>query len=438
MAEDLDQEQHQLKPRDSPARASGISPKRICPRSSCAGALETRRELPLLAILLRLDDWVEEVREKADRVASKKLGSARPDLLVPIIPLLEALSRRSRAQNTLSLQRFRTAIGSPANFQHVVDELDLLPGKGARWATQLLLETASDKHLAALFEEAPQFQDSIVRLLIVRRMTQCKDTRVENTLTSLIGSDRSSAVRYAALAWAIEEAIPNLNSIFRDAIFDPSPRVRNLALYQLREQTEISPNIEYRTRLNSSLPRNSLRGALAGIAEVGDPKVDASLIREYLCDSRASVVCAAVKALAKLDADTHFLDFLTALESSSPSISKAGRQALFQFPRQHAFGELKPLLHSQVTHVRKNTLIVLLRRGSKWDRLELLLSSIHDEEEQIVAFVMEKIRTWLANFNRSSAFLKDEQRLRCQSAFLARPKSLPFEKDLESILFDSQ
>ncbi|MFC4455096.1 hypothetical protein [Deinococcus sonorensis] len=255
---------------------------------------KVRTPLATAALLVRLNDWAEPVRQAAELAMLDRLDAADLPHLLPNLALI---------------LRFAGAVRAPN--EHLV--------------RRVLALLATDPGLAALQDVLPTV-DAPTRLLLAREVLKSGQT-LPDALTQLLLQDRSAPIRRAIAAVVEEEQLLPL-------LDDPDARVRALALTRW---LEASPPTRHAERLASALvdrqatvrmvalgalrhqglsardaylnldpaqlPERQLPGWIAGLASQGTA-TDAPLIVPFARHPRTRVRLEALRALGRLDAST--------------------------------------------------------------------------------------------------------------------------------------
>lgn len=247
--------------------------------------------LPFL--LLRLNDPVEAVRDRAIAAVDARVTAADPTVLVRLVPVLHGLGTRLRAAPVvrrlvavlLGTGRAEVWTGARGDDPAVRD------------GCLRLLATVEP---AGAVEEAMRVPDPVLRTWAMG-VTAHADPDLQRRLLPLFERDPNPRVRWQALR--ARTRLPHSEPHLRRARLDPDARVRYLARVSLRALGETGSADVYRSTLaDPAAGRDDLVGALAGLADMGG-SADAARVAPYLDHPTARVRGEAWRALAALDPD---------------------------------------------------------------------------------------------------------------------------------------
>jgi HEAT repeat protein len=252
--------------------------------------------LPFL--LLRLNDPVDPIRERATAAVHARLGVGQATQLVQLLPLIDGLGARRRAGPIVRTIGSLLVTGDPAGPAALL--AGARSGDAAIRASCLrLLGTVEP---AGAVEHAVATGDPALRLWAATVATAPGlDPALQRRLLPLLASDPNPRIRWRVLRAYSRH--PDSEPHLRRALLDPDARVRYLARASLRTLGHTGTAELYRTTLaDSGGTRDAIIGALAGLGDMGTP-ADAARVIEFLNDPRVRVRAEAWRALASLDPD---------------------------------------------------------------------------------------------------------------------------------------
>jgi len=355
---------------------------------------ESGAALPFL--LLRVNDWVDQVRAVALRAVEAECRQSRSADFLRFLPLVSRLEWTERGQSPDLVRRVERLLQAPENASLLAAGC-LSPDHAIRRACfRIRLDAASDPW--DVLRDALRSSDPFVRLWAARSASALPPTADLHDVLVRMTRDRFGSVRSTALAALAglypEEAREPMGS----ALFDSSPSIRAESRRWLAKVGPIDFAAVYRDALEKG--KTSLPPAISGLGETGRAE-DAPRLQPFLAHPRARVRRAAVRVLGKLTGTEYLADFLQTLGDEAPSVSTEARTVLagragFLDPRalwDRFEREERP-------HVRKNLLLLLGHLG-KWDRLPYLLRASRDRDPALADLAAEKISKWQGDFNRS-------------------------------------
>jgi hypothetical protein len=252
--------------------------------------------LPFL--MLRLNDPVVPVRERAIAAVGQRLGAGHAALLVQLLPLIEGLGTRRRAGPIVRTVSEILVSGDPA-------------GRDALWAgargddvavRASCLRMLATIEPAAAVEHAIGTGDPTLRHWAASVATAPRlDLDAQRRLLPLLESDPNPHIRWRALRARTRHAgnEPHL----RRALLDPDARVRYLARVGMRALGHpVTAELYRATLADRAATGDAILGALAGLADMGT-RDDAPRIIWFLDHPNARLRGEAWRALAAVDPD---------------------------------------------------------------------------------------------------------------------------------------
>ncbi|MDO3409621.1 hypothetical protein QWJ34_07585 [Saccharibacillus sp. CPCC 101409] len=370
------------------------------------GSLPGGKGLPFL--LLRMNDWVRQIRRQSQRSLESRLlpefaddWLASTELVLRLLqcsrdsfgPFVEAVAvLLRRAECAPALNR---AMGSPR-----------APERRFAFRCALEAEAASP---AEVLGRALSAADPWLRLwaarLAAKRLFGSERTAALETMLR----DPLPAVRREALDELPGHDAGLAETVLQAALLDRSPAVRETARRQL-DRLDPGGN-DYALLYLDAIwngDERRLPQAVAGLGETGSA-ADAEVLLDYAGHLRPAVRKAVLRAWTLLGADEYARRIALELRSPQPGVSRAAAEALLRHPHWITAEELLEILSDEANpHVRRNALRLLPRLG-RWKQLLVLLRrlpSADDEDEE--SLVRRQLSGWIKQPNRSYADFPSE------------------------------
>lgn len=337
------------------------------------GARHDGSELPVL--LLRVNDWVPQVRRAARARLAERIDVAYADHWVRWLGLWERLSYAGRDDHSAVLGWARTLLRQAEALPALERGMHGDDPYVRRRCHALALENAASD-ARALFARGLEHRDPIVRAWSIRQALPL----VDRALIATALRDRSAMVRREGL-----EQMLALDPSFdaREALFDRSPAIREIAQRHLRGR-----GVDVATLYRSARPSPA---SLLGLGETGTPE-DVGMVEDALLSSRVAMREAATRALDRLAGKDHIDDFLAQLEDA-PRVRRAAARAL----ERHGVGDRHDRLE-RIARDRpesRSATLPLLGRIPRWQAIVRLVRIAG-----VTADALRQIDGWLWRYNR--------------------------------------
>lgn len=325
------------------------------------------RAAALPYLLLRLTDWVPQVRKAALRAVQARVSHDS----VAAFARNFALVQRAR----LVVEPFATPHGQAA----LLAELHAGDHTTARAIARLLLD--GDPSPAAI-EACMASNDPVIR------------TWVAPLAPHRLVADPAPSVRHAALRTLSRISPVEARPFLEKAVLDTSGSLRELARVLL--PADYAP--VYRDALHAAASPRQLVAAIAGLSETG-MAADAEHAAAYLAHDAGAVRRAAVKCVIRLGGEAYAERVSLLLDDPSPGVSAAARNVLRRHARTLGSAHLRRLFAGASSpHARRNVLH-LLAALSKWQSITALLEAV--TEEDVAELAKAYVQRWNASYNRS-------------------------------------
>lgn len=358
-------------------------------------------EVPFL--LLRLNDWVAEVRAGALRGV---LSRARPDYALHffrhlrLVERLRACTRETPARAIEAIDRVLTGPGTVTLLRDGI-------GSGDRWLRRYCFRLAIQSKAVtgqAILREALSDSDAVIRLWAARNLLpDLPEQELRLVLPGLL-RDPFMPVRCEALNCMVQRDLGGADAELWLALLDSQASVRALARYQLEKRGNAEVRAVYIDALRAESDK-ILRAGIAGLGETGNAQ-DAQLITPFLKGRSIGVRRAAVRAIAALAGDRFVAELVAVLLDDHKGLSREGRLAL-QRRRLHVDAdELWSLFcQDRLDHVRQNILLLFSRMRS-WTRIRYLIMASADADPGISEVARRHLQNRVPRFAPSAGDLR--------------------------------
>jgi HEAT repeat protein len=350
--------------------------------------IENGSELPYL--LLRLNDWVANVRAAAKSAVQRRLVPSRRTHFIKNIYLVVRLSDCERDDHGKIVRWVFEGIVSSGDrdalFGLLQNESKLVRRKSFELGVEIPGEHLEPFTLAGLHAN-----DVVLRLRAAQRVRQVFGGESLLTALPVMEQDRFMPVRREALLTRLEKQPEMATTYLEQALLDRSASLRELARFYLAKMGRTNFAGTYR----SALQEGNTAVALAGLGETGT-KDDLALVMPFVRSPMVKERIPAIRAVAKLGGEDVVEDLLTVLPDDSAKVTQAAKKGieghLHKFDAERLWAILT---HDARPHVRFAILDLLNQFGS-WAGLPYMIKLAADSDETLAFRARELI---LGRFN---------------------------------------
>jgi hypothetical protein len=392
-------------------------------------------ELALPFLLLRVNDWVSEVRLFAIDAVRSLIDVKHVALWIPVLELVDKLSLRSRVGHLWLSEGVTALFLRPESRSALMTAARSDDRAVARWAFRVAIAAGTNRE--ELVKLAIASTDSLVRLRAAAAVRSWKQCPGREQFLARLARDRFMPVRREALYAALDDAPESRRAFLYAALLDRHASMRDAARFYLRQQPEpthdpFDARAFYLSALMNEEPRLQAP-AIAGIGECGS-RADADALVPYVAQRSSGIAAAAVRAIASLDRDSRIGWFIELLKDDRPGVAKEACRAIVASGYLVPVEPVRSILRSQPQdHSSRLALRVLLRRHP-YDAVVDALSAIGSGEPSLVRMgseFIERANHWKVAYGPS-----DAQRAAAQCAMegLSHPLAETSKKRLREFM----
>ncbi len=322
--------------------------------------------IPLLKV--RLNDWVNEVREAANRAIAPRLASNALPSLLPFLPILEDLRRCGRSVHGDLLDQLHIRFRSPEARQVLLDGCAHPDRRVRWWCFQIRFDC---EQAVPLRLEVLKLGDVAMRRSVAAAILAEAQSSDPSPYLDLLLADRFMSVRRDGLlvlaAWSGAQALDRMKPFMTDH----NATIREFARYYVGKWSHAAQIVEYYRTLLAFGARDRLVGCLAGLGDVGDVH-DIERITPYTNHQRPAVRRVAFIALDRLVALEDIQPFFPALKDPSSRIRQVVAAALGRRSKELSVDDLLSRFSIGSEHEQR-TLMLVIRYLNELDRLAAYL-----------------------------------------------------------------
>ena len=350
-------------------------------------------------MIVRVNDWVPEVRNAAQKSLEKLLKPENAEAFVYNLPDFYHLQNCGRDNHNILIDKVISFLLKPENNFYIKSAIKNDDFYLARIAVKLCIQhSLIDKY--ELVSESLYHNDVVVRNIVSNLLRDFTGESLELLLKKAI-KDTFMPIRREACQIYLK-VFPE-QGLAKKFIFDRHISIREISIKYLDKiDVEIMLNNILSSTGSSAL---KIRCAILGLAEIG-ANVSVPTIIKYSRNQLPSIRKASLQALVKLVGEEAKPYLLNGLSDKSPSVAKESARLLKQ---------LQIILSAEVLFniVEKtnlsHTLIVCIsvsKSINKWERLIFLLSLLKLpmlKDSSNLIRLENSLYQWDLNFNRSSS-----------------------------------
>lgn len=334
-------------------------------------------EVPFL--LLRLNDWVPNVREVARAAVIQRLKGGEFKSFAHNLFLMLRLDDCVRADHSEILWLFVEKLAGPSYepaFLKAIESEDRFIRRRL-FKLAIKLENADSVRLVSI---GLQSGDPVLRLWAAKRAQDVLDDEALQEFIATTSGDRFAPVRREGLSAVIRRFPKEASSILKDAIFDRNRSIRAFAQFYLArlEASKVSPI--YRDALSQG--KRDTATAIAGLGEVG-AKEDVALVLQYAKSEQIKVRAAAIRAVGKLAGDDYVPVFLESLMDESPAVTRAASQSLRGRGHLVDAAALKATFQSNCRRQIRIAALRLFEEMQPWAVMPMMIAAVGDPDASI-------------------------------------------------------
>lgn len=366
-------------------------------------------ELPFL--ILRVNDWVSNVRDAAYTAIRSRLKPDYARRLIENLPLIFRLEQAGRSDHTPLVRAIYELLQSDESRTALLESLKS-PDPFIKRASFKLALNILEPDLPEVVRMALDQKDTLVRVWAAQRVGSVFTGVTLDHFLNRMKRDKFMPVRREALRIMVQQDSPALLAELQTSLLDAHISMREEARYHLRKFDTMDVAAFYRHHL---LAGENLYSVISGLGETG-AKADDHLIVPYTSHRSSKIRVAVLRALAKLNRNAHFELFLEALKDQVPDVSRQALNALIDrasaIDGERIFELFRSAGHA---HVRRNALSLIEKLG-KWDSIYYLVRAVQDSDETIAGKSTFGIQRWLTRFNSNFSSPTPEQLARLGNA----------------------
>jgi HEAT repeat protein len=368
--------------------------------------------LAIQKLLVRVNDWVPEVRDAARESILKLAVTDNTEAFIHYLPDLYHLRTCGRGDHRVFIEAIEAFLSDNESSNFLIQGLDNEDPLVVRHCMSLIIRhdlLATE----TIVQKCLDHSDVVVRVRASGLLRKLNGEILESVLSKAL-IDRFMPIRREAFQIAIRHSAYS-KDLPEKYLFDRHPSIRGLAIRFL-----VKNGVDVKTiylRNIKSLEPKILRCVIWGLGELNCSE-SISSIKGFLNNSHPSVRKQTINSLAKLMEDGSSEILISCLGDDSSAVCKEAARLLSKHGVTFTCDQLLVIIERSGHKHTLDTCFGIARRINKWERL-VFIASLFDERYRTkfrdVDQLRNSIRQWDDEFNRSySQPTKDQLSLLCK------------------------
>lgn len=375
---------------------SSFHPNGYLREKAVKGLCKTRTGDEIPYLLIRINDWVGEVRNLSKESFLKRINPKNAKNLVNNLPLVFRLKDCSRDEYDDIIDAVVSMLSSNECSSVLMDGLNSNDAKVRLCCYKIIIQTRTLDN-KNMINHLIKEKNSFVRLFVLRKVQETMTCDEFRDISQFLLKDNLAQIRMIALealhSFNLQGSIPALEN----GLFDRSPCVRELSRYLLRKHDDYDFASVYRNAIDE---KEEMYGAICGLGETGSAE-DAKYIVDFLDSDSIRIVKSAMNSVARLSLEEYKKTLISFLNDWRPGVSKTSRRILYkEIDSMDAENIHDIFKQTEYDHARINACILLCSLG-KWDSINYILEACDNSNDEISNIGQCELEKWKLKFNHS-------------------------------------
>mgnify|MGYP003365700580 CR=1 FL=1 len=357
-------------------------------------------------IMIRVNDWVKEVRNLANKELIKYIRDEYLKDIIECLPIIDSMNNWGRCDCSGILFKLEDFIIDQGNYDlllHIYKNSEERLVK--RKLFKYLLEINTTYNL--IINIGLKSKDIIILRTAIEKIEEIINKYNAELIFKALKQNKHVVCRVAAIDVLEKINILDFHKVLIPFLYDKSYTVRDYTRYKLKKIGIADFREMYLREIDKS--NYNLYGVLFGIRETGTQE-DVKYIFKYLNDENVKIRKTALTTIYMLNPKEGTQYVLDKLISDNISESNNARKCLendiLSFDENMIFELFE--LKGYEEHVYIN-IIRLINYYPKWIAIMQLLKMLKTSSSTYIETINDEIELWINKFNRSFVSLKKEQ-----------------------------
>lgn len=390
-------------------------------------------EFKVKFVMLRINDWVKEIRALASKELRELISPKYIDALIKCLPIIDRMSSWGRDNHFELIKQLEFFIKNINNYELLIE---IYKNSDERSVRRLVFTYLLDmKPTNELLKELglKSYDVVILRKTIDKINSIVNEDNIE-LFYNILKKNKNVICKIEAINLLEKMNKSNYQDELIPYLFDKSYSIRDHARYKLKKIGVV----EYRGYYLRELNKNNCRIIilLKGISETGKREDVKEIVKFFNCED-VRIRIFTLNSICKLDPENtinYILDKIISddtLESTNARVCLENNISLLNSDTIIELIELE----GYKEHVYHN-LIKLMNKFQKWEAIEYLLKTMSILGINYVELINEEIMLWVKNFNRSFIKPSKEQVIIIRKLYMIQSHNISTsnKRELESVL----
>ena len=350
------------------------------------------------SLLVRVNDWVEEVRVAAKHSLLQLLMEENSEAFVKALPAIYRLEAYTRENHSLFIEEIVSFLLKSENVKYLIAAMDNDDIYVARVALRLCLE----HHLLAkdsIVEKCLLHHDTVFKITGSRLLCEVEEVKL-NPLLEIAVESKFMPIRREAFQIYLQRFPKKGLEIAERFLFDRHYDIRRIAILTL---TKHGYDVEKRyidVLSQEESSRVEIKCSLLGLAKIDSKRVD--VIKRYINDASSNIRMSALQSLSLLLGIEAQPYVLIGLADSSVKVAKIAVSMIQKFKMSVPVEELLDIYERSEYQHMLSICLSAVRHTNKWDRLIVLLRlfvSTKTAQSNKRNLIEYEVKNWDMRFN---------------------------------------
>jgi hypothetical protein len=377
--------------------------------------------IALAAALIRCDDWVPQVQQRAIELL-RQLLAVHSDLLWELVDLLLVLRERKRIGEQAWTGLIENALRDPG----LADARWCATRAGspdARLLAYRMVSECEPEDLDRACLQAARDEPAVVARWALEQVVSLESSSQAREVLETGLKHPHPFVRADALRRIVNRDDVDACAIAVRFLFDSRRAPRNAARHILRTRFDVDAATHWRDAFDGGLePRATFSAfALVEHAEATDLPRFVMLLRH----DHSALRAAGLRGIAKVNTDTLATYLPTALVDPSPKVVRGAMLIGLRHPGLLSETAIRTAFASCPAAGGQTQLLKAARTLDKWSSIKLLLDWLSSSGPETSQQILDEIKRWLRRQNLAFTPLKHETKMAIEAALAIANEQLP-------------